>query len=242
MIISPPVLVLCLLRGGDRKRRGRLVVLARSTGLPGRSSIIPSPVAARASATRASNSFGGSSPFMPRETLAAMRGNCSWRSRPRRRSSQSLATARLARVGRCDLSSHDRCAVSRCTLPFLPAKNARFLEVGYLRRFRRFFPKNSELIQESSHLAVSHCGRGPSRKKEEDYTRRFRRFLSIKKGNNPRDLAGSSLRSSLLPSRRGAPHFALRTAVLGERLQCSTALYRPSSAPPTYARNLVSPP
>ena len=51
--------------------------------------------------------------------------------------------------------------------------------MDYLRRFRASCQKNSEIIQESSHLAVSHCGRGPSRKREEDYIRRFRRFLSI---------------------------------------------------------------
>ena len=41
----------------------------------------------------------------------------------------------------------------------LPVKNARLLEVGYLRRSRG-----------------GSCG--PSRKREEDYLRRFRRFLS----------------------------------------------------------------
>ena len=98
-----PCLVSC---GGDRKRRGRLVVLA----LPGRPSHRPSPRARPP--PRASHSFDGSSPFMPRATLATMRGNGSWRSRPRRRS-QSLATARLARVDRCHLSSHVPCRDTR---------------------------------------------------------------------------------------------------------------------------------
>ena len=97
-----PCLVSC---GGDWKRRSRLVLLA----LPGRSSHRPSP---RARPPRASRSFGGSSPFMPRATHATMRGNCSWRSRPRRRS-QSLATVRLARLGRCHLSSHVPCRDTR---------------------------------------------------------------------------------------------------------------------------------
>ena len=100
-----PCLVSC---GGDRKRRSRLVVLA----LPGRSSYRPSP---RARPPRASHSFDGSSPFMPRATLATMRGNGSWRSRPRRRS-QSLATARLTALA---LTSLVACVVSRYTLPFL---------------------------------------------------------------------------------------------------------------------------
>ena len=44
--------------------------------------------------------------------------------------------------------------------------NARFLELGYLRRFRRFLPpKNGEIIQESSsRIFLSHS--------EEDYLRR----------------------------------------------------------------------
>ena len=145
-----PCLVSC---GGDRKRRSRLVVLA----LPGRSSHRPSP---RARPPRASHSFDGSSPFMPRATLATMRGNGSWRSRPRRRS-QSLATARLTTLA---LTTLVACVVSRCTLPFLRLRGA-----------------------------------------------------------------------------RGAPHLALRTDVLGEWLQYSTTLHRPSGAPPTtYARNSVS--
>ena len=60
-----PCLVSC---GDDRKRRSRLVVQA----LPGQSSHRPSP---RARPPRASHSFDGSSPFMPRATLATMRGN-----------------------------------------------------------------------------------------------------------------------------------------------------------------------
>ena len=145
-----PCLVSC---GGDRKRRSRLVVLA----LPGRSSHRPSP---RARPPRASHSFDGSSPFMPRATLATMRGNGSWRSRPRRRS-QSLATARLARLDRCHLSSH------------VPCRDTRFL---------------------------SFAGR-PS--------------LRLENGG-----AGRKVQSTTTPQ---TPH-------------------RPSEAPPTYARNSVSPP
>ena len=142
-----PCLVSC---GGDRKRRSRLVVLA----LPGRSSHRPSP---RARPPRASHSFDGSSPFMPRTTLATMRGNGSWRSRPRRRS-QSLATARLARLDRCHLSSH------------VPCRDTRFLSFA------------------------------------------------------------------------GRPSLRLENGGAGSKVQSTTTLHRPSDAPPTYARNSVSPP
>ena len=114
-----PCLVSC---GGDRKRRSRLVVLA----LPGRSSHRPSP---RARPPRASHSFDGSSPFMPRATLAAMRGNGSWRSRPRRRS-QSLAAVRLARLDRRHLAAG---AVLRYTFISLrkpPLRLVRTTEAG----------------------------------------------------------------------------------------------------------------
>ena len=78
----------------------------------GTSASAPKPAAP----PRASHSFDGSSPFMPRATLATMRGNGSWRSRPRRRSQSPLATARLTTLA---LKSLVACAVSRYTLPFL---------------------------------------------------------------------------------------------------------------------------
>ena len=43
---------------------------------------------------------------------------------------------------------------------------------------------------------------------------------------------------------RGAPHFALglENGGAGSKVQSTTTLHRPSDAPPTYARNSVSPP
>ena len=102
----------CVLRG---QKRSELV------GRPGSTRPIishqpvgrrPSP---RARVPRARHSLDdGQNPFMPRATLATMRGSGPWPSRPLRRS-QSLAPVRLARLGRRHLSSH------------VPCRDARFL-------------------------------------------------------------------------------------------------------------------
>ena len=48
-------------------------------------------------------------------------------------------------------------------------KDVKVLEVDYLRRFRRFLPKKSEIIQESSRIFLSHS--------EEGYLRRERKII-----------------------------------------------------------------
>ena len=50
------------------------------------------------------------------------------------------------------------------------AKNARFWRWLIYEDSGDFCQKNREIIQESSHLAVSHCGRGPSRKRVGGYS------------------------------------------------------------------------
>ena len=53
---------------------------------------------------------------------------------------------------------------------------AKVLEVDYLRRFRGFLPKNSEIIQESSRIFLSHS--------EEDYLRRERKIIYEDSGDS----------------------------------------------------------
>ena len=68
-------------------------------------------------------------------------------------------------------------APTATTLPTSsPVKNAKVLEVDYLRRFRRFLPKNSEIIQESSRIFLSHS--------EEDYLRRERKIIYEDSGDS----------------------------------------------------------
>ena len=53
---------------------------------------------------------------------------------------------------------------------------AKVFEVDYLRRFRRFLPKNSEIIQESSRIFLSHS--------EGDYLRRKRKIIYEDSGDS----------------------------------------------------------